>query len=57
MLNGRFEYRINKFQFNVMLNNVTNTKYFNNGYVDYDGSKKYFVQAPANFYVAINYSF
>ena len=56
LLNGRIEYRIKSFQFSVYVNNITNSKYFNNGYIDVDGSKKYFVQAPTNFYLSIKYS-
>lgn len=57
LLNGRVAYDIKGFQFCVFVNNITNSKYFNNGYVDFDGSKKYFVQAPTNFYASIKYSF
>jgi len=57
LLNSRASYSINDFQFSVFLNNITNTKYFNQGYVDFDGSNKYFVQAPANFYASIQYRF
>jgi iron complex outermembrane receptor protein len=57
LLNGRVSYDIKGFQFSVFANNITNSKYFNNGYVDFDGSKKYFVQAPTNFYASIKYSF
>ena len=57
LLNGRIAYDINGFQFSIFMNNLTNSKYFNNGYVDFDGSKKYFVQAPTNYYASINYTF
>jgi iron complex outermembrane receptor protein len=57
LLNGRFNYDIKGFQFCVFLNNITNAKYFNNGFVDFDGSKKYYVQAPTNFYTSIKYRF
>jgi iron complex outermembrane receptor protein len=57
LLNGRVNYDIKGFQFCVFLNNITNAKYFNNGFVDFDGSKKYYVQAPTNFYTSIKYSF
>lgn len=57
LLNGRVSYDIKGFQFCVFANNITNTNYFNNGYVDFDESKKYFVQAPVNYYVSIKYSF
>jgi len=57
LINARVQYNIKGFQFCVFLNNISNTQYFNNGYVDFDGSKKYFVQAPTNFHASIKYSF
>lgn len=57
LLNSRVSYSIKSFQFSLFLNNITNAKYFNHGYVDFDGSKKYFVQALINFYASIQYSF
>lgn len=57
LVNGRVGYDIKGFQFCVFVNNITNSNYFNNGYVDFDGSKKYFVQAPTNFYASIKYNF
>jgi iron complex outermembrane receptor protein len=57
LLNSRMSYATRDFQFSLFLNNITNTKYFNQGYVDFDGSNKYFVQAPINLYASIQYSF
>jgi len=57
LVNGRASYDFKGFRFSLFLNNITNAKYFNYGYVDFDGSNKYFVQAPTNFYVAIQYNF
>ncbi len=57
LLNASVSYDIKSFQFCLLVNNITNSKYFNNGYVDFDGSKKYFVQAPTNVYASIKYSF
>lgn len=58
LLNTRIQYAINdKLQFRFFVNNITNSKYFNNGYVDFDGSKKYFVQSPTNYYAALQYNF
>jgi len=57
LINARVQYNIKGFQFCVFLNNISNTQYFNNGYVDFDGSKKYFVQAPTNFHASIKCSF
>lgn len=57
LLNTRCAYDFEAFQVAVCINNLTNAKYFNNGYVDFDGMNKYFVQAPLNFYSSITYSF
>jgi iron complex outermembrane receptor protein len=56
LFNSRVQYDLGKFQFGIFLNNISNVKYFNNGYVDFDGSKKYFVQAPANVSASIKYN-
>jgi iron complex outermembrane receptor protein len=53
LLNSRIGYNYRKFEFAVFADNLTNAKYFNNGYVDYDGSKKYFVQAPTTVYASV----
>ncbi|MDW7694436.1 TonB-dependent receptor [Flammeovirgaceae bacterium SG7u.111] len=57
LLNGKVQYDFKGYTFSVFANNITNTKYFNQGYVDFDGSKKYFTQAPTNFYASVTYSF
>lgn len=57
LVNSRASYDINKFKISIFINNITNTKYFNQGYIDFDESKKYFVQAPINFVSSIQYSF
>lgn len=57
LLNSRVSYKFQNFLVSVFLNNITSAKYFNHGYLDFDGSKKYFVQAPTNFYASIQYSF
>lgn len=57
LLNARVDYQWEKFIFGIFGNNLTNAKYFNYGYVDFDGSKKYFVQSGINFYGSIIYSF
>jgi iron complex outermembrane receptor protein len=53
LLNARLGYQVKGFEFGVFINNITNTKYYSNGYVDYDGSRKYFVQAPVNMYGSV----
>ena len=57
LLNFRLSYQWNKWGATVFVNNLLNTQYYNNGYVDYDGTNKYFVQAPLNFYTKLNYTF
>lgn len=57
LVNGRVQYSTGHYELSLFANNISNTKYFNYGYVDYDGTRKYSVQAPTNVYVAIKYSF
>jgi iron complex outermembrane recepter protein len=57
LLNARAQYTLNHLQFSVFGNNLTDAQYFNHGYVDWDGSRKYFVQSPINFYGAVRYNF
>ncbi|MET0635172.1 MAG: TonB-dependent receptor [Chitinophagaceae bacterium] len=57
LLNARAHYNLQRFQLGLYLNNLTNENYYNNGYVEADGTRKYFVQAPINFYASLNYSF
>ncbi|MBX2840364.1 MAG: TonB-dependent receptor [Flammeovirgaceae bacterium] len=55
LINSRIAYQFQKFTFMVRFNNLFNTRYFNNGFVDFDGSSKYFIQAPANYMVSVNW--
>jgi iron complex outermembrane receptor protein len=57
LLDARMSYTIKGFQLSIFANNITNATYFNNGYVDFDGTNKYFAQAPANVYAALKYTF
>lgn len=57
LINARVGYQARHIGVTLFLYNITNTKYYNSGYVDYDGSKKYYVQAPANFYLSLKYRF
>ncbi len=57
LLNSRLQYNFKHLQLCIFVNNITNTNYFNQGYIDFDGRKKYFVQAPTNFYASIQYNF
>jgi iron complex outermembrane receptor protein len=56
LLNVRAGFRFKGFQLALFANNLTNARYFNNGYVDFDGRAKYFVQSPINFFASIEYS-
>ena len=40
LLNARAHYQIKELRLSLFANNLTNAKYYNNGYVDFDGSKK-----------------
>ena len=57
LLNGRFGYDVKHVQLCFFVNNIGNTTYFNAGYVDFDGTKKYFVQAPTTLYASLKWSF
>jgi iron complex outermembrane receptor protein len=57
LLNARLQYAHKGYQVSLFANNLTNTKYYNNGYVEADGTRKYFVQAPVNFYLNAQYTF
>jgi iron complex outermembrane receptor protein len=57
LLNWRGSYTLNKWKFSLLINNLTNTRYFNHGYVDFDGTNKYFIQAPVNFYTMLSVTF
>lgn len=57
LVNTHISYDITpKLSVSGYLNNVTNSKYINNGYEDWDGTNKYFTQAPINFYFMAKYS-
>lgn len=57
LMNSRASYQFPKLQVSLFLNNLLNTSYFNQGYIDFDGTAKYFVQAPFHFYASIQYNF
>ncbi len=57
LLNAQLSYRIRGWEFRFLVNNLLNTNYYNQGYVDFDGLPKYFVTAPLNFYGMILFSF
>jgi iron complex outermembrane receptor protein len=49
LLNARTSYQLGPVQLILRVNNLTNAAYYNNGYVDFDLTPKYFLQAPTNF--------
>ncbi|SEW52173.1 TonB-dependent receptor [Chitinophaga arvensicola] len=57
LLNSRIQYTLDRYTLSFFVNNISNARYYNNGSVDQDGTRKYFVQAPRNVYVAFKYSF
>lgn len=57
LLNAQISYRLKTWEFRFLVNNLLNTDYYNQGYVDFDGLPKYFVTAPVNFYGMILFSF
>ncbi|WP_343688268.1 TonB-dependent receptor [Chitinophaga sp.] len=57
LVNARAAYTIGGCTLSLFVNNITGAKYYNNGYVEADGTRKLFVQAPTNVYAAFKYSF
>lgn len=57
LMNARAQYTLKGCTLTLFVNNITSAKYYNDGYVEADGTRKYFVQAPRNVYVAFKYSF
>lgn len=57
LVNLRASYTMKNWKLSVLINNVLNTTYYNNGYVDFDGTNKYFIQAPTNLYANLTYTF
>lgn len=57
LLNLRASYQVKGLTLSLFMNNLTNKRYYNNGYVEWDGTNKYFVQAPLNVYGMITFSF
>lgn len=57
LLNARVQYVWRGWELSVFGNNLTDARYFNNGTVEEGGTRKYFVQAPANYYVALKFTF
>ena len=57
LLNGRIDYKIRNYLISIFINNITDNYYFNQGVVNPDGSKSYFVQTPRNIYFSLRKDF
>lgn len=58
LLNARVAFHpIKALEVNLFLNNLTDKTYFNAGYLDYDGTGKYFAQARFNYYLSTSWTF
>ena len=57
LINARIDYKFKKYLASIFINNLTDNYYFNNGTVNFNGEKSYFVQAPRNFYISLKYDF
>jgi iron complex outermembrane receptor protein len=57
LVNARIQYSLQRYVISFFVNNISHTKYYNNGSVAADGTRQYFVQAPRNVYLAFKYSF
>jgi iron complex outermembrane recepter protein len=53
LFGGQLGYQWRRLHLSLNADNLTNTKYYNNGYVDFDGTKKYFVQMPINYFLSV----
>lgn len=56
LLNSTLSYTLKQISVGFYVNNLTNAKYFNNGYEDFDKVNKYFVQEPINFNICFKYT-
>ncbi|MEZ4829422.1 MAG: TonB-dependent receptor [Bacteroidia bacterium] len=57
LLNWRGTVSFKKWELTILVNNLTNARYFNNGYVDFVGTPRYFIQAPVNFSTMAGFNF
>lgn len=55
LVNTKLGYQYKHWGFTGRVNNVLNTKYYNNGYVD--TAPKYFVQAPINYSLSVEFNY
>jgi iron complex outermembrane receptor protein len=54
LFNAYAQYDFRRFRLSVYANNLSNIRYVNQGFVDFDGTPKYFVQAPLNFFASLS---
>lgn len=57
LLGFRASYQFKNWMAHIRINNLTNQQYFNHGYVDYDGTAKYFIQNPIGIFGGIQVKF
>ena len=55
VFNGRISYEMKNYTLTLLINNISDNYYFNNGLVDWDGQIKYVAQAPRNIFISIKY--
>lgn len=55
LVNTKLGYQYKKWNIVGRINNILNTKYYNNGYVD--TAPKYFVQAPINYSISLGFTY
>lgn len=53
--NLQASYRLRHWLLGARVNNLFNAKYYSNGAIDYNGIKRYFVQAPTHFTVSLQW--
>ncbi|RPG58829.1 MAG: hypothetical protein CBD51_004235 [Flavobacteriales bacterium TMED191] len=56
LLNARIDYKNGNYTASLFLNNITDIHYFNNGEINSEGQRSYWVQPPRNFFVSIKYN-
>lgn len=60
ILGGNIGVNVKNISVKILVNNITNQKYYNSGYVGYGSNgptSAYFVSAPRNYYVTMSYKF
>lgn len=56
-VNLRTEYKYGIAEFSLHVNNLSNQKSYGSGYVDFDGTAKYFINAPRNISAQVSVRF